>query len=377
MSPSGRQAQDRASAERSATVRIRDSQQIRPGSTLPRGTRRRQDSLFGSPPAAASSGTSAIQRSFRRDGAALVHSVKLPGSRLESSLPLPPSRINGAHSDPRAQWMREYLLGALPSPVLTRDLPPLRTVDLFCGAGGFSLGIRQLAAEAGRGAVTELAADIDEEALSVFGAHHPTRICYGRSVTSLVDFRLRGRGAGASFAYEPEVTDRSVRTVVAGVDLVAAGPPCQGHSNLNNRSRRDDRRNRLFLTVPAFAVAAKARAVAIENVPAVVHDRNRVVQTARSLLEKSGYVVMEAVLAADALGWPQTRRRYFLVASRIGRPLCLQALTEGFRAEPLSVSWALDGADRVDPEADPMRQLSELSERKCRPGGVPVSAPQV
>lgn len=295
----------------------------------------------------------------------LIRRLALPRSDFDSRIE--PSAGNDLDSttakrDLEATWLRSYLSGVIPRTLSTTEDRAIRTVDLFCGAGGFALGVRQLAAETGHAVVNELAADVDEAALAVFSANHQTGIAWPRSVTSLVDFRIRGRGEGARFVYPPELLDPALVAAVDGVDLVTAGPPCQGHSNLNNRSRRDDRRNRLFLTVPAFAIAAGAQAVAIENVPAVVHDRDGVVDSARCLFESAGYRVDAGVLAADELGWPQTRQRYFLVARRPGRPLPLNRLAAAFSAPARSVWWAIADLEGCTSDSDPMTTLSRISE---------------
>ncbi len=308
-------------------------------------------------------------REFRREGGSLVRRLVLPdGSTAESRVELPAGtglEPTAGNSSLASLWLRAYLFGARPRTFANPGRPPLRTVDLFCGAGGFALGVRQLAAEAGRSVVTELAVDVDEAALAVFAANVETGLAYPRSVASLVDFRVRGSSGDARFAYPPEILDKRVAAAVAGVDLVTAGPPCQGHSNLNNRSRRDDRRNRLFLTVPAFAVAAGAKAVAIENVPAVVHDRSSVVEAAKRLFEEAGYRVDAAVLTADQLGWPQTRQRYFMVARRRSRPVPLKELARGFRSEQRSVWWAIGDLEDSTAETDPMTTPSRISEENA------------
>ena len=267
-----------------------------------------------------------------------------------------------SESDLKGAWWRAYLDGITPVPV-TRLTRSFRLVDLFAGAGGLALGIRRFLAETGSHALTELAADTDARALTAYAANHNTRICSTDSVGSLVDFRLRGWADDADFVYEPEMTDDQISEATKGVDLVMAGPPCQGHSNLNNWSRRDDTRNLLYLTVPAFAVAAGAKAIIIENVPSVIHDQTCVVQTTRRLLELSGYEVTEGVLAADAMGWPQTRRRFFMVARRDGPPIPLEQVTDLLTEhdhEPRSVWWAI-GDDQAVTGHPTMDAASDLT----------------
>ncbi len=278
------------------------------------------------------------------------------------------SEFDEAYKDPLGAWWRACLRGAVPSPVHPPESrpKPLRVLDLFSGVGGLMVGVEQLAAEAGRRLICELAVDTDADALAVHALNHRTRRVSPESVTSLIDYRVRDSGSSASFVYPPALIDDRLMDACQGVDLVGAGPPCQGHSNLNNHSRRNDPRNLLYLTVPAFAVACSARAVVIENVTSVVHDDAQVVQTARALLESSGYAVTEGVLAADAMGWPQTRKRHFLVArlassENESAPIPIAdvqaALTDN---PPRSVLWAIGDQERLSPDRA-MHVESELT----------------
>jgi DNA (cytosine-5)-methyltransferase 1 len=133
------------------------------------------------------------------------------------------------------------------------------------------------------------------------------------------------------------------------VDLFIAGPPCEGHSNLNNHTRRADPRNKLYVTAIALGVALRSRAILIENVPAVQLDRSGVVEDAVRLLRSSGYSVARRVLRADELGAPQRRQRFFLVAWLDGKleehdPLSEAASVLAAPAAP--VAWAI--ADLID-----------------------------
>ena len=53
----------------------------------------------------------------------------------------------------------------------------------------------------------------------------------------LVDYRVKGAGESATFRYEPELLEPAWTELVGQIDVLFAGPPCQGHSNLNNHSR--------------------------------------------------------------------------------------------------------------------------------------------
>lgn len=245
---------------------------------------------------------------------------------------------------PREAWWQSFLRGAT---VVVDGAPeaPVRTVDVFSGCGGLSLGATQAALAAGRCLRSLAAVDVDEGCLDVHRRNFRTEHVLHASASTLVDFHVAGSAEAARFAFDPEVIDETLAAHVGSVDLLVAGPPCQGHSNLNNRTRRDDPRNLLYLTTVALAVGLRARAVVIENVPDVVNDRSDVVATARALLAAAGYAHVDGgVLAAHELGAAQTRRRFFLVASReplTDGPTTLQQVAETMRYDPRPVAWAI------------------------------------
>ncbi len=301
---------------------------------------------------------------------------------------------DAAQADPLGAWWLAMLRGAVPSvgPDATRavnaygirqtgmpssrltgpaqrgvECSVVRVADLFSGIGGFLVGVGQLAADAGAEQCCELAVDIDADALAVHRRNHETRRAVEASATSLIDYRIRNTGADAEFVYPPEMVDDELASACEEVDLVLAGPPCQGHSNLNNRSRRNDRRNLLYLAVPAFAVACRARSVAIENVTSVIHDGADVVATTKALLSANGYAITEGILAADEMGWPQTRRRHFLIARRLDAPggsgpIPLPEVRELLGGDqPRSVMWAIGGPQALSHDRV-MHDLPEYTE---------------
>lgn len=249
---------------------------------------------------------------------------------------------------------------------LAYDSRPLGIVDLFAGCGGFSLGV-SLAAEAVRlNAIPCVAVDTDKVALSVYRRNLGPKSTLDSSVADLVDYRVGVRGKRIDFSYVPEITSEALATWKGRVTAVIGGPPCQGHSNFNNRSRRDDPRNSLYLTLPAAAVALEAPLVVIENVPDVVRDKTDVVGRAVGVLESEGYKVDHRVVSALDLGLPQTRRRHILIASRALQPdlACgLRALSRNQR----SVEWAIGDLRRSENPDDPFNLSAELSiENKAR-----------
>jgi DNA (cytosine-5)-methyltransferase 1 len=243
--------------------------------------------------------------------------------------------------DPAKAWAISYLRGQKvqhPKPSRT-----LRLVDLFCGAGGLTYGMYEAAASMGIEIRPRLALDLDEAALAIYQRNVGVDAPLVRDVQRLVDYKVTGSGVSAKFAYKPTILDPLIHDLAAEVDIVVAGPPCQGHSNLNNRTRRADQRNLLYLAAPAFAVACRASAVVIENVPDVLNDRHNVVGTARAVLVKAGYSISEAVLSAQRFGVPQTRRRHFLIGVRNPHiEFVLTDIVAGLEMPAISVGQAIE-----------------------------------
>ena len=283
---------------------------------------------------------------------------------IHSSIELADIPENPEDQEMHGLWWKLRMQGRIPiaaAPTRKR----IRTIDLFCGAGGLAVGLSHLAEEAGVRVITGLAVDTDAGATSVYARNHRTRMTSHQSVTRLVDFRTRGHGLNAEFVYQPELIDEEIASAAAETDLVMAGPPCQGHSNLNNHSRRTDKRNDLYLHVPAFAIACRARSILIENVPSVIHDVNQVVDAAKGLLTAAGYSVVEGVLSASTIGWPQTRRRHFLVARRsdAGPPVPLDKVEAVLTTDPpLTLDWAIGGGQTLSTDRT-LHEVPNYSER--------------
>ena len=261
-------------------------------------------------------------------------------------------------------WWHAYLEGRGPEAAMAGKT--LRTAELFSGPGGLALGFSQASAELGHRWRSMAAVDTDPEALAVYRRRNGTRYTSTDSAAMLVDYRVSGQGTGARFQYEPEIVDEGWLREVGEVDVLLAGPPCQGHSNLNNRTRRTDRRNELYLTVPAVAQAVRAEVVVIENVRAVIHDRKQVVQTAEALLRGAGYEIEQGVIKAVDLGWPQRRERYFIVARRSRSPISFEEVVAAIGDQPRDIMWAIGDLDSSNEDSYMTRApvLSDENQRR-------------
>lgn len=220
-------------------------------------------------------------------------------------------------------------------PRLQQQVAEVRTADLFCGVGGLSVGLEEAAWGLGVEVEHSLAADLDESLVDQFKRNFGAKHVLDVPIETVLDAEL-----GASETQ----SERKLRDEVGDLDLLLAGPPCQGHSDLNNHTRRDDPRNALFARTVRAAEVFAPRHVLIENVPGVVHDRSRVVERAISHLVRLGYFVDSGVIRAEEVGVPQKRRRFFLLASLVRQPSLGMAVDRS-RTQPRSVGWALEGVD--------------------------------
>jgi DNA (cytosine-5)-methyltransferase 1 len=247
----------------------------------------------------------------------------------------------------RSAWDQAWLRGALAAPMLDVDAAlkrPLRVVDLFAGCGAMSLGLKMAADALGMHFSALLCADFEASAMDVYRHNFGPAAAYRDDLAGAIDFELATNAT--SFTREPRLLDVRFQGLVGKVDVLIGGPPCQGHSDLNNHSRRNDPKNSLYLLMPAFAHALVPPVVIIENVPAVVHDSLRVVEKTEALLTSMGYGVTSAVVAMDEIGIAQRRRRHMLVATRPGRVDLVKTLRT-FATRPRSLCWAIgDLADR-------------------------------
>ena len=266
----------------------------------------------------------------------MSRTLRLNGRSARSSV----HDIADSALDAPSAWWQAILRG---SPIMSHSEPhsELRVVDAFCGCGGLSSDRHGRAGDR-YASKFSAAIDADQAALEVYARNLEPELVLNTNVDSLVDYHVMDLGSSVSFAYPPEIIDDRLQPSVGNTDVLLAGPPCEGHSNLNNRTRALDPRNALYLSAVALAVALDAKAVVIENVPNVRNDRDAVVPAAHKLLADCGYASVEGVvLSAHEFGGAQTRRRYFLIATKSPSESALSQFHVPFKRPASSVAWAI------------------------------------
>lgn len=224
---------------------------------------------------------------------------------------------------------------------------PIGIVDLFCGCGGMTVGAIEGARRRGRPADVQLAIDDWTAALEVM------EVSLGLEEERVQPMDL-GECVGG-LAEAPRLSEQTIIEQGAGAALLLAGPPCQGHSALNNHTRHDDPKNELYLAVARVARLTSPRAVIVENVRGVGRDRRKAVELCTAALGELDYRIASKTLDLHALGAPQRRVRHVLVATK-DVPFEFDTLPSGERRD---VGWAIgdlhgiDGATLMDTASVP------------------------
>lgn len=169
-----------------------------------------------------------------------------------------------------------------------------KVIDLFCGIGGFSYGF-----EITNKFDVVLGADIWNVALDTFKQNH--------SKTELINSDIRNLDEGYWEKYKHNI------------DVIIAGPPCQGFS-MNGQRRKDDQRNTLFEEVIRVANIIEPKYIIIENVVGLLSMTNEKGDGIKDLIYSKfhniGYKVDHKILNAADYGVPQARKRVIFIISK-------------------------------------------------------------
>jgi DNA (cytosine-5)-methyltransferase 1 len=270
---------------------------------------------------------------------------KIPATaRLQRDRP-PKTLHNGNSGVDSTQWANIVKQKLRPTFTSGQEL---KIVDLFAGCGGLSLGTIIASSRLGRTPRIKLAADSWGAALDVYRSN------MGDLADTIDEVDI------SKFVTNPRSVTLSPMGIqfaskAGEIDLLVAGPPCQGHSDLNNSSRRSDPRNLLYTVPVAFGIKTRAKIIIIENVPTVVHSTEGIVDASLEALKKNGYAVSEILADAQAAGLAQKRRRHLLVASKLHTEAQLKALLSCLNTAIQNVSISAFIGDLEDEEEDGTR----------------------
>lgn len=165
-------------------------------------------------------------------------------------------------------------------------------IDLFCGAGGLTLGLKKA------GFRVALGVEVNQEIARTYKANH-------RKTKLLIDDvrKLTGREVFKT-------------TGLKQIDLIAGCPPCQGFSQLTEKYKREDPRNDLVLEMARLIEEIRPKMVMMENVPGITTKGKAILDEFLERIKKMGYLVTTGILQMADYGVPQSRRRFVLLAGK-------------------------------------------------------------
>jgi DNA (cytosine-5)-methyltransferase 1 len=178
----------------------------------------------------------------------------------------------------------------------------MKAIDLFAGAGGFSLAAHQCGIDVVAAIELDKAASITYQANLIEQLKAPTTLINGD--INEVDL--------------PALM-KELKLKPGDLDLLLGGPPCQGFSTHRiNNAGIDDPRNQLLLKYFDFVDGLKPKAFLIENVSGLLWKRHEdYLNQLLILAEQHGYTVhFCGILNAKDYGVPQNRKRVFIFGTR-------------------------------------------------------------
>jgi DNA (cytosine-5)-methyltransferase 1 len=198
----------------------------------------------------------------------------------------------------------------------------MQGIDLFCGAGGMSIGAAM------SGIKVSHAVELDRTAAETFRRNHPATTLHNRDIRAITTQAFKG-------------LKKNLPTVVFG------GPPCQGFSTSNQTNRsKNNANNWLFLEYLRIVGELMPDWVVFENVKGLVETENGFfLDAVLDGFKRLGYTTSHFVLNSADYGVPQTRNRLFIVGSLHGISIKPPSKTVH---NPVTVKEALQDLPELD-----------------------------
>lgn len=163
-------------------------------------------------------------------------------------------------------------------------------IDIFSGAGGMSVGAMMA------GISVDLAIENNVAAAETFKVNHPA--------TEIICEDIRNVQVEEKYK-EPFI--------------LFGGPPCQGFSISNTRTRnKENENNSLFYQFIRLVKETRPKWFVFENVEGFKSfQKGQIIKELESLMHKEGYKTKFSILRASDYGVPQNRNRFFMVGNNL------------------------------------------------------------
>jgi len=214
-------------------------------------------------------------------------------------------------------------------------LKKYNVVDLFCGAGGFSLGLEETFRFN-----SILANDIDMDMCKTYSLNFPKTKILSKPISD-VDF-----------------TDIKREN---NIDVVVGGPPCQAYSLSGKRHLNDPRAN-LFLEYYRAIEVIRPHIFVYENVKGLFsYKKGNIFNHLQELFEEIGYELSINLVNALNFGVPQSRERIFIIGYKKGLNFSFPKYSHAKKIikKPLTISDAISDLPRIKNNENSFKYLSK------------------
>lgn len=161
-----------------------------------------------------------------------------------------------------------------------------KIIDLFCGAGGFSLGFIN------EGYKVELSNDIEPVAIETYKFNHPEI-----SINKILSGDIK------------EIVNNIDKYLDTDIDVIIGGPPCQSFSSANQQRVIDDPRNILYTYYVKAVEKVQPKFILMENVRGMIKVADQVVED----FDKIGYKVEYKFFDSSEFSVAQKRVRLLYI----------------------------------------------------------------
>lgn len=174
----------------------------------------------------------------------------------------------------------------------------MQAIDLFCGAGGMSIGAEMA------GISVKYAVEIDKHAASTFAQNHKKTRLFNADIRAI---------DSSIFKWN----DKAQQKIIFG------GPPCQGFSTSNQKNRDlHNPNNWLYKEYIRLVKEIRPDWVVFENVKGLIETENGYfLDAVLKGFNDLGYTTSHFILNSVDYGVPQKRNRLFIIASLHGTQL--------------------------------------------------------
>lgn len=216
-------------------------------------------------------------------------------------------------------------------------------IDLFCGAGGLTCGLKQAGFDVLAGV------ELHEVAAETYRINHKSTLLLQEDICRI----------------SPADVMRTLGIQPKELSLLAGCPPCQGFSSLRTRNKNhcvNDQRNELIFEFIRWVRVFMPKCIMLENVPSLAKDSR--IRIAIAQLKDLGYFINDKSLRVEDIadyGVPQRRKRMILTASLYGYVTPPDAVTN-----KSTVKDAIAFLPQAGISGDPLHDLPEERSEKIK-----------